>query len=545
MRRPGWSPRLFRCVLVALLLSGCTGLTKPVYTTFAGKFVDHRRLGDPSVDIVAGSRERRAFDGHPHRESEIGSLGAWSIIPAPELKAYLDGIIDKLLATIDQPGYVRPDIETFAISTRYFEAWATPYQDIFLSLGTLKSIETEDEIAFVLGHEIGHVILNHFNADSFNEARDSAVQLAAELSILAVTLANSGVGKNAAIAAASYMAFRELTGTLCDPHGNRNQEDEADLIAMDLMVRAGYSPASSLTVLERLAAIELEKERLRQQRLSSFAEMFSTVIGDPARASDTQALADRATAVGVQQLTTWVSNARDRMRSSHRMVTERQESVRAYYMREYRGQKTAAPPAVDSFQERVWSGQTKEILDHHFIASEADAALQAGNLAQAEQLGLIGISQPTVESPYPRYVMYQVHKAQGSRLALANLQFVEESPYSPPMVIQAVAEEYLAASRPDETLRVLDSATRRFGTRQPFLPSYVGAFLRTGDQSGLTSAVTECKAVGGAIARRCDERMPQQEAAQPQRRARPAKAQPTPATNDWLKSVTGGVLDKL
>ncbi len=550
-------------LVLAQLFAGCAGVTKPVYTTFPGRFVDHRTLADPSKDVIVGSRERRSFDGHPHRESELGSLGAWSIMPATDLKAYLDGIVDALLATIDQPGFVRPDIEVFAISTPYYEAWTTPYQDIFLSLGTLQAIESEDELAFILGHEIGHVILNHFNADSFNQARDSAVQIAGELAILSVTLANSDinkdasgtlrvqvedereVGKNAAIAVASYMAFRELTGTLYDPHGNRNQEDEADLIAMDLMVRAGYSPAASLTALERLQGIELEKEQLRQQRLSSFSEMFGTVLGDPRNAGDTDALADRAVAVGTQQLLTWAGNARERMRSTHRMVAERTEAMRGYYMREYRGKPAPVAAVADSFHERVWSGDTKKILDNHASASQADEQLRQGNVAEAERLALAGIAAPTVDAPYTRYVMYQVRKAQGSSFALENLQFVESSPFAPPVVIQAVAEEYLALRRPNDSLRVLDSASGRFGTRKPFLPSYVGAFLTSGDQPQLSAAVAECNEVGGAIERRCQERLPQQEAAQPQRARGGQTAQPTTTTDDLIKSVTGGLLDKL
>ena len=94
---------------------------------------------------------------------------------------------------------------------------------------------TDDEVAMVMGHEIGHALWEH--------ARERA-------------------GKQMALGAGRVVAgllFGQLgdvvgagAGSLASLKFSRNDELEADLIGMELAARAGYDPRSGITLWQKM-----------------------------------------------------------------------------------------------------------------------------------------------------------------------------------------------------------------------------------------------------------------------------------------------------
>lgn len=118
-------------------------------------------------------------------------------------------------------------------------AFALPGGQIFLTAGLLKELQTEGQLAGVLGHEIGHVV-----------ARHSAEQLAkAQLS--------QGLSGAAAIAiydpdrpsTAAGAAAAALIGELMGLSFSRDHELDADRLSIKLVTEAGYDPRAMLQVM--------------------------------------------------------------------------------------------------------------------------------------------------------------------------------------------------------------------------------------------------------------------------------------------------------
>jgi len=85
-------------------------------------------------------------------EAQIGLLGD------PALDAYVQGIGDKLLRAIPN----RPFVYQFRVVDQVeANAFALPGGHIFVSRGLLALANDEDELACVIGHEIGHVVKRH------------------------------------------------------------------------------------------------------------------------------------------------------------------------------------------------------------------------------------------------------------------------------------------------------------------------------------------------------------------------------------------------
>ncbi len=111
-------------------------------------------------------------------------IGEYSVASAPAWEAYLDGIGARLLVGSPVTGV---PLRTYVTASEdYGAAKAFPDGAVGIPLGLLRQVDSEDELAFVLGHEAGHVILGHHDNDwyqSMNQNMVSAAEMALGLGI--------------------------------------------------------------------------------------------------------------------------------------------------------------------------------------------------------------------------------------------------------------------------------------------------------------------------------------------------------------------------
>jgi predicted Zn-dependent protease len=115
-------------------------------------------------------------------------------------------------------------------------AFALPGGQVFITEALLRLLTTEDELAGVIGHEVGHVL-----------ARHSAEHLAQQ------QLTQSIVGA-VAIGSGSYDAAQlaQLAGGMINMKYGRDDELESDSIGLRLMREAGYDPRAMVSVMQKL-----------------------------------------------------------------------------------------------------------------------------------------------------------------------------------------------------------------------------------------------------------------------------------------------------
>ncbi len=132
------------------------------------------------------------------------------------------------------------EVELFADDSA--NAFALPGGRIGVHTGLLDVAETPDQLAAVLGHEVGHVLAQHGNA------RVSNSRLAQQ----GMSLASAFLGGDAA----SQQQMMGLLGMGVDygilkPFG-RGDESEADIIGLALMARAGFDPRASIILWQNM-----------------------------------------------------------------------------------------------------------------------------------------------------------------------------------------------------------------------------------------------------------------------------------------------------
>ena len=118
-------------------------------------------------------------------------------------------------------------------------AFALPGGQVFITLALLEKLPSEDAVAGVIGHEIGHVLAWHSNKQM---AKSSLLQGIAG----AAAAATSSERSNGA-------AIGQMVGQLLQTRYGREDESQSDRIGVQLLIVAGYKPEALLDVMKVLS----------------------------------------------------------------------------------------------------------------------------------------------------------------------------------------------------------------------------------------------------------------------------------------------------
>jgi len=164
-----------------------------------------------------------------------------------ELTAYVNKVAAVLVAVSDRP-------ETFGgyhvllLDTSEVNAVSAPGGFIFLSTGFLKLVPSEEALAAVLAHEVGHIVKGH-GLKAISEANLSQAVL-----LLGKEAAASQTGGIVQGLTSTFGdSITDIAGTLLTKGYSRSQEYESDAYAAELLKRAGYNQGG---VLDMLTALE-------------------------------------------------------------------------------------------------------------------------------------------------------------------------------------------------------------------------------------------------------------------------------------------------
>jgi predicted Zn-dependent protease len=189
--------------------------------------------------VTAMSEKAEVKLGREQHQRIVAEMGVYD---DDALQAYVTELGRKLAMKSD-----RPKLEwTFTVvDTEDVNAFALPGGFIYISRGILPYLNSEAELAAVLGHEIGHVTAFH---GVKRQTRG--------------TLANLGA------AAAAILTGQQIVGDLANVAGaawvsgyGRDQELEADRIGAELLARTGYDPEAMIRVVASLKAQESAEVR--------------------------------------------------------------------------------------------------------------------------------------------------------------------------------------------------------------------------------------------------------------------------------------------
>ena len=204
-----------------------------------------------AVNQVTGKRELGLVP-----ESYELQIGSQQYIPSrqmeggdytidPELTKYVNEVGQKLAAVSDR----KLPYEFVVINNSVPNAWALPGGKIAVNRGLLTELNSEAELASVLGHEIVHAAARH-------GAKGVERGMLLQGAVAVAGIASQGTSyANLAVQGAQTAA-----GLITQKYG-RDAERESDLYGMKYMSRAGYDPKAAISVQETFLRLSKEAGR--------------------------------------------------------------------------------------------------------------------------------------------------------------------------------------------------------------------------------------------------------------------------------------------
>ncbi len=203
--------------------------------------------GTNVVNPVTGQTERSVMSEQDEitegRKAHAEVLKEYGVYPDTRLQAYVDGVGQKLAAQSH-----RANLKwTFTVlDSPEINAFALPGGYVYVTRGIMAYLDSEAELAGVIGHEIGHVTARH-------GAQRATRQQRAGIGVLAATVLGAvleGAGVSGATDLASQVSQTAAAGYIASY--SREQETQADQLGAEYLARNRYDPQNMVGVIQVL-----------------------------------------------------------------------------------------------------------------------------------------------------------------------------------------------------------------------------------------------------------------------------------------------------
>lgn len=243
------------CETVQTTQGGAVGVERKQSMSFLVSSAQmDRSAAEAYAQVLADARKKNQLNQDPAQVARVRTIANRLI---PSTAAFRS----------DAPGW---KWEVNVISSPEVNAWCMPGGKIAVYTGLITNLKiTDEELAAVMGHEIGHALREH--------GRERASEQMTEQLGVSVLGAALGLGDTG-----TQLTQTVLNVTLTLPH-SRAQETEADRIGVELAARSGYDPRAAVSLWQKMGKLGGGKP----------PEWLSTHPSDQTRTRDVQGYAER------------------------------------------------------------------------------------------------------------------------------------------------------------------------------------------------------------------------------------------------------------
>ncbi len=241
-------------VLFGLFSAGCKtvgSLGSGIGDVLGGK------SGGSRADLIVKSAkaiERNFTDFTPEQEYYIGrTVGARILEKYPPFNnSRVNDYVNLMGQTLAQASDLPETFKGYRFLVQdslEINAFAAPGGFIFITRGMIRCCDSEDALAAVLAHEIGHVQHRH-GIQAIKKSR-----IADTFTVIGIESAKQlGAGQLSQLVGLFEESIADITHTLITRGYSRSLENEADKSALVIMKRVGYNPAYLVDMLQKMEA---------------------------------------------------------------------------------------------------------------------------------------------------------------------------------------------------------------------------------------------------------------------------------------------------
>ena len=207
-----------RYLLLVLLISGCASSIKQK---------DIVPLTNLTPQYSVSPEEKKIIQKADNLHAELLSKGL--IYKEVESNKYINEIAEKISPVVNS----HIDIKFFIIKDSSVNAFALPNGNIYINLGLISRLDNEHELAFVIAHELAHVIERHGLKKYVDRKNTIVGSHVADLLFMGTGLVY-------------YATMAELSSF------SKKMEYEADSMALNYVSQSDYSSPLSIKAINKL-----------------------------------------------------------------------------------------------------------------------------------------------------------------------------------------------------------------------------------------------------------------------------------------------------
>ena len=513
------------CVMITLV--GLMTISQPVFAQDEIEKCPFEGLSLPAKALSSGYNVVRRIGGGNGEVAPLDvsappasmqAIASAERIHAPAARAYLERIRDKLLATVpaEQQLSHKPDI--FVTGSSSYAAYAFFDERILLSHEILRVAKSDDEVAFIIAHELAHILYDDTSDLETLEKSMKRVELMRKGLDFATSVAALAIDDGSAKSSANaqkvgnhnskvnYYAdlFHDVSEKALVPTWTKSQEDDADKEAIRMMIKAGYSPDGAFDAVDHIE-MGVRKSCRGLVAINDTVDDYMKTV----KTTDWIAVANASNADRLKTVfKPFTSVAAKRFRAAlmshalprtHRDAKGRKKQITKFLndeenadLQEASYDLVQSAAGISAYRNK---GAYKSVKASLEAAVEVRAALLANDTQRASAL----INKVDMTSSYGRLLKRQVRIAQGryndaaQNLSLA-LGLAPPNAEPPALRVYELYAEHLLAKKQYKTaMSVTARGSRKFNDSIHFLPEKIFNLVQAGNRQAAAELVLECE----------------------------------------------------
>lgn len=426
----------------ALVLAGCSttggpgGEAKPApeIELSASPVPSDASNAAPAVVQVA---DRRVPNGIYRMTTRGGT-----VLNIPELQTYVESVLRRVMRPVESAPY-DGDVGVFVTSRASFNATATPGGDILVPIGVLRQVDNEEELAFILAHELTHVLREDLQRSEALAAQDRLAVISRRLADVALDLGTKiaveriGDPEKARELQrlkrqikASVRSLQLLVEGGLAPKWTLAQERTADRTAIELLHKAGYDPLPAQSAFDHIGGARQERRKQVERHIERVERLLKELT---ALSSDTR-LEQTLKAAGIEVGGELVGKVADLFAGRHDEPAERAKAFSEYIADTYPKEMNVIGGQTKRLEATLSEPNLRQVMEKLQLAREAAGKLQEAQTqaagsdrrqqleASAVRLARQSISGRGGTLGYTRMVFHEIRQQTGhTRYAELNL----------------------------------------------------------------------------------------------------------------------------
>lgn len=402
-----------------------------------------------------------------------------------ELEAYLAGVLAELYSS---DLLTEKNIRIALVADQNPGAAVWPDGLIIWNLGSFWALESEDEVAAMLAHEMTHLTAGHHETSATSSLVDR-LMAAGETAVVF-----SGAGSIAELLVATD-SVRWASDSVLFPSFTREEETEADMEAARVLVSAGYNADAVRIILGKLREFYGDKKEFVAQKMLHITEEQQGSTTKTNFKIDTEAV--------IGSLKGYVQN---RWGQQYDSFTERESAVRNVLMAEYpqrpRGQflSMTYKSVVERKETKSWLGAHKTGFEAAAIDIEDEKDFQT---FRSTVQNLMADTQTSEVFDYHMLLNVAMRNEMAEQVARIGLHLIS--------LEQATLEHYLLvgsyqrnSSEYERALAIFEIADNTFSSSHD--QTLVPLILATKDDAGISQGSTALRCLDPSLTMACMKR---------------------------------------